>query len=217
MKKCVKIFEVILFLTSLISLGCHKNDKTYNSIMQDDILYTNIQPDTSETSIRYWNLGRFPYPADSTALIYFDVDNDYLMDIYAGIYTHFYWVSASNPDNNYSYGSGLVMVNELDSIAVLDITSPLIIAKHFHIDSIIDNNSKYFPNGSTYKTWSGDNPFTCNTFNGDTYYGFKISKIGGYNFGWILLSISTSINKLTIKEFAINRTLNKPIKAGQKK
>jgi hypothetical protein len=185
--------------------------------MQDDILYTNIQPDTSETSIRYWNLGQFPYPADSTASIHFDVDNNKLMDIYAYIYTHYFWVSASNPDNNFSYGSGLVMVNEMDSLAVLDITSPLIIAKPFPFDSIIDNNSKYFHNGSAYKTWSGDNPFSCNTFDGDTYYGFKISKTGGYNFGWILMSLSISTNKLTIKEFAINRTLNKPIKVGQKK
>ncbi|MCX6246614.1 MAG: hypothetical protein NTW10_02670 [Bacteroidetes bacterium] len=61
----------------------------------------------------------------------------------------------------------------------------------------------------------GERTFPVDAPTGDAYYGFKLGKNGGYLYGWVLLTIDPLTKIVTIKEYAINKTLNKPIKAGQ--
>ena len=210
----------ILLAIGLGFISCHKQDEGSNIDnieIPDNILYTDIIPDTSVTSIRGGDsIMGFPIPSDSSASIIFDIDKDNIMDIILGVYTSYYFVSASNPWANYSFGSGIVMINEKNSVAYSEFIGPCALAKAFSIDSIIFNNSSYSRNVFTYSSGSYNSPCYGNSFSGDTYYGIKISKNGGYIYGWILLSFNIGGNKLTAKEFAINKALNKPIKAGQK-
>ena len=51
--------------------------------------------------------------------------------------------------------------------------------------------------------------------NGEYYFGFKTSRGGIINIGWIKAEFKGE-NAIRIKEIAINKTHNKPIRAGQK-
>jgi hypothetical protein len=203
--------SIILFIFS----SCHKKNDIETIHQNDSIYYYDFSPDTSETSINYWYSG-LPLPADSSADINIDISNDGIMDLKAYVYTSYYWVSNGNPEANYSYGSGLIALRTTDSIASIIHPYPLDEAKAFPIDSVISNNSSYSNSVSCYKTWSGGDPFTCNTFSGETYYGIKLSNKNNFYYGWILMSFDFTNNRLIIKEFALNKTPNKSIKAGQK-
>ena len=203
----------ILLLPTLINSGCQK--KTETKVIDDDIYYTDIIPDTTATSIAYLYLGRFPQPNDSIASIYLDINDDKEMDVELFVYTSFQEVPGSNPDADYSYGSGIFMLKAGDSVAGIKPPYPLTIARSFKSDSLITNNSQYFESVRTYQTISAGNPFSCFTFDGDTYYGIKIKNGEGCNYGWLLMAFGKGTNTLAIKAFAINKALNKPIRAGQ--
>ena len=186
-------------------------------VVPDSILYTDLIPDTTATSIREWGVGyNIPVPADSFATIKLDVNKDNVFDLKANVGTMYYWVSNINAFANYSYYASLSMLQSSDSIAFYYTNGFCKIASAFNKDSVISENLSYSNHADTYAKGNAWGPCFCNTFNGDTYYGFKISVIGGYNYGWILMSFNVGSNKITVKGYAINKTLNKPIKAGQK-
>jgi hypothetical protein len=220
MRNYFKFFSFGIFAFLLFSEGCKKNDSNItNTVLPDQILYTDLVPDSSATSVRYWIylIDILPVPDDSSAIIDLDINNDHLMDLRVYVYTSYYWVSNSNPGANYTYGTGLVMLQEKDSVAYSENPGYCIIAKAFKKDSLISVSSKYSEAVATYASGNNWNsPCHCNTFKNDTYFGIKLSVQGGYNYGWILISFDIGSNKVTIKEFAINKTLNNPIRAGQK-
>jgi hypothetical protein len=156
-----------------------------------------------------------PEPPDSFASISFDLDHDNINDISFGVSTFYYFVSASNPMANYNFSSGISLINNNDLIAYKDSSGPCPIAQPFLKDSIISISSKYIQGASIY-SHGFYIPCYIDGFSEDTYYGIKLSRPGGYIFGWVLINFNNEANKLTLKEFAINKTINKPIKAGQK-
>jgi len=208
----------ILYIILLIFFfSCKKKtEETIVTPQPDDIFFVDISPDTTITSVREWTsfyVQSIPIPGDSGAGISLDVNHDNIDDIGFGVSHYYNFVSASNPGANYNYHSGIGMNGEKDSIAYKGTSGPCRIAEPFAKDSIISDISTYATSATTYS--SGHSTVChCNAFSGDTYFGFKLTDNGGSNFGWILVSFSSQ--KLTIKEFAINRTKNNPIRAGQK-
>ncbi len=193
-------------------LSCRKSH-----LEVDDIYYYNIIPDTTITSVSsYYPFSGIPNPNDSTASIQIDLDNDGINDITLSVSHYYQWQSASNPLSNYFYQSGLNMINSIDSIATLNYYDTqfgvnLTVLNFLHINDAINSNLRYHTS-ATIKSivfWgpSYNGPY------GDSYVGFKIKRNGNYHYGWILISRSGS--NLTIKEFALNRTPNRKILAGQ--
>jgi hypothetical protein len=214
MKQYFKI-TLFLILLSIQFFSCKKkSEEINNTIPPDDIVYTDFSPDTSFTSVRTWintGMGTFPVPSDSSAGMGLDFDQDSIINVYVGINTFYEFVSASNPEANYNYSANLAPAQPNDSIASESMGQPK--AKIFKKDSIIPGNSTFYWLGIMYG--EGVSTFHVPAPQGDAYFGFKIAKSGGYQYGWVLLRIDSWSKILTIKEYAINRTLNKPIMAGQ--
>jgi hypothetical protein len=222
MKVSNKTVSCLILISALYFEGCNKNDDRINqSPHADSIIYTDIIPDTSVYSVRdcepSYGVSCLPIPDDTSAVIRFDVDHDNIMDLSVGVSTSYQFYSASNPIVNYTLSSGFGMLRTSDSVAGTEFYYYCTSATPFKLDSVISDKTSFTRGASTYHDFSSPNdPCGCNTFSGNTYYGFKIAKNGGYVFGWILMSYKYGKNEVTIKEFAYNKTLNKPIKAGQK-
>jgi hypothetical protein len=214
MKICERIIITIIVF-SIFIVGCKKNNTETNNVIPPDIIvYTDIYPDTSFTSVNYWYNGwvfPLPVPPDSSAGMGLDLNKDGITDVWLNIRTIYEDVSASNPQANYNYSSEIAGNNSKDSVACESPYAPK--AKIFQKDSLISGNSPFYDFGVTYG--QGISTFNVTAPTGDSYYGFKLFKNGGYNFGWVLLNIDPIGKILTIKEYAINMSLNKPIKAGQ--
>lgn len=219
MKSFSKLSAPVLLIMILGCNGCKKNtDDSTPIVLPDNILYTDVEPDTSVTSIREWvnyYYSWIPVPSDSSATIYFDLDQDGIMDVVTGAYTHYDQVSVSNPEVNYTFGSGFGMVRDTDSVAWVPPAEPCYCAKPFLPDSVIFIDSHYAEGATTSSKYTFAQPCSCNAFSGDTYFGMKMFRSGGYCYGWILMSYPSS-GTLIVKEYAINLTPGKPIKAGQK-
>ena len=89
-------------------------------------------------------------------------------------------------------------------------------AKQYIKDSLIPGNSTFYFLGIMYSEGISSHLPYIPAPAGDAYFGFKLFRNGGFRFGWILLNINPISKTLTIKEYAINKTLNRPLKAGQK-
>ena len=224
--KRILIIIVKLTLFSILLISCKKkNEETSKVILPDDIVYTDISPDTSFTSISGWfdtgGFGVLPIPDDSTAGMALDFDQDGLPDLQFTISTEYKFVSASNPWANYNFHSEIIALDTNDSVASVGRYSVNhYIAKSFTKDSLIAGNSAFSTKGFMYG--AGISTINLPAPTEETYYGLKIAKNGGFIYGWILININpASVNKasniLTLKEYAMNLTLNNPIKAGQKK
>jgi len=209
----------IMVLAFLIFLsGCKKkSEDNVPVILPDEIAYTDLIPDTTVTSVRRWISvygDAIPIPSDSSASVSLDLDQDLVNDISLGAYTYYNFVSASNPGANYNYYAGVAMLDVKDSIAFGEIACyEYRVAKPFPLDSVISDSSRF---GRSCILYSRGSFPTCSIYapNGDTYLGFKLFRNGGCRYGWIQIRFVSM--SLTIKAFAINRTLNKPIRAGQK-
>jgi hypothetical protein len=210
-----------LLLLALTFLGaCNKdNDSNEKVEVKDDILFTDLVPDTTVTSVREWiyaGMGDVPVPDDSGASILLDMDRDDLPDMRFSVGTSYYWVSASNPLANYNFSSGLSMIRDPDAVSGHIYHEYCSVALPFLPDSIISSSCEFAPHVLTYHPYTPNSVCFCNTFTGDTYYGFKLSGADGTHFGWVLTAFDYAQNKLVIKEFAINKAAGKPIRAGQK-
>ena len=184
-------------------------------IVPDSIIYTDLIPDTSVCSIRNnWPLADLPPPWDTSASIQLDVDSDNINDISISASIFYQFLSASNPDVNYTRYLEIGMIRVTDSLASYAYQWCSSIPRVFPKDSIIGINSTYSKGGYLYSSGGDSEPCSSAT-TGDSYCGFKIYGNGGYYYGWILLKRSGSV-KVTVKEFAINKTINNSIKAGQK-
>jgi hypothetical protein len=210
MKQFSTIIAFNIILLFCVCPGCGKK----NSNLPDDIVYKVFSPDTSFTSIRTWEYDggwTFPVPSDTSAGMTVDFDRDGMKDIGINIGTFGQFVSASNPEANIDYSSGLSPLHDGDAIACESAFAPK--ARQFVKDSEISDASSYYSFGVTYG--EGVSTFDVQPPEGDAYYGFKLHRDGGYRYGWVLLSIDPTNKILTVKEYAINRTLNNPIRAGQ--
>ena len=207
---------VLLFLVILVIpfSSCKKNsDKNTIVTPSDDIVFHDFFPDTSFTSVKLWEytqMGTFPVPSDSAAGIFLKFDQDSIVGLFISTYYNF--VSASNPEANYNYSADLYSARSTDSVAVETIYSPR--ANQFVKDSLIPGRSHFSTYGFMYG--EGHTTFVTPAPVGDAYFGFKLFRNGGSHFGWVLLNINTESKTLTLKEYAVNRTPNRPIKAGQK-
>jgi hypothetical protein len=225
MKHMSNLFIILTLFSVILLCFCKKNNNNnnnteeYSSNLPDSIVYTNLNPDTSVSSVRK-NLSPFSWPPakDSSASISLDIDHDNITDLKFFAHIRYQFFSASDPQANYDYGLSFGTIRDQDFVAIQQ-TGPYCYytARAFNKDSVIFKNSLYSIGQKLYNSGFYYDPCNCNTFSYDTngtYYGFKIYDLGTYEYGWILLSGGGSI--LTVKEFAINKTRNKPIKAGQK-
>jgi hypothetical protein len=184
-----------------------------------DILFTDLVPDTTVTSVREWiyaGMGEVPVPEDSGASILLDMDRDDLPDMRFSVGTSYQWVSASNPEANYNFSSWLSMIRDPDSVAGHIYHEYCSVALPFLPDSIISSSCEFAPHVLTYHPYTPNSFCFCNTFTGDTYYGFKLSGADGTHFGWVLTAFDYAQNRLVVKEFAINNAAGRSIRAGQK-
>lgn len=216
MKNILQTSTILILAAGLLLFcGCEKEDSP-EATVSDKILYTDLSPDASITSISGWyetGLGSIPIPADSTAYYTIDLNHDSIQDVSVAINTSYYWQSNSNPSANYNFSSWITMIQDSDSVAWSKTSGPMVVAKAFPADSVISDNSSYSPGASTYETgpW-----FFCDEFHGNTYFGVKLYTQKGPLFGWIMLSLDKGRNKIHIREYAINLTPGRSIKAGQK-
>jgi hypothetical protein len=220
----LKLSQMIKALSGIVALvllfvfffACKKND--IESRMLDrtnSVIFSDLIPDSTITSIREMQT-HGPVPSDSSASLLVDLDQDNLMDFRIFVSTIYEWVSASNPEANYTYVAGIGALRSTDSVAVAGYFGPCEIAHPFALDSVIFDNTVYASLAMSYSV--GTLTWPCSAYNlqADTYYGVKLISNGGYKFGWILTSYSSFDHTLTIKEFALNGSINRPVKAGQK-
>jgi len=218
-KQITKYSRILILLLVAVGLTfCKKHQEASvdnSSNLPDNIIYTDLVPDTSVSSVQK-NLPPYqmPPPKDSSAQIDLDVDHDGINDITVGADVIYFFISASDPGANYWFGLGLGTIREQDSVPIL-ITSPpcFSTARPYQKDELIFNNSHFSIGSLLSSSGSPQDPCECNTLSGDTYYGFKLYDHGGYDYGWILLNGGGT--SITVKAFAINKTKNNPIKAGQ--
>jgi|GEM_PF-2900046 len=207
-----------VFIILLIFLVSCKKQTEENIVTPqlDDILYIDISPDISCTSIRDWTSlfnWSIPIPDDSSAGLLLDLNQNGIDDMGVGVHHFYSFVSASNPGANYNYSCGIGIVSKTDGIAYKGTSGPCKVAEPFTKDSLISGKSTYYTSARAYS--SGHALVCgCDVFSGDTYFGVKLTNNGIVNFGWVLMSFNSNV--LIIKEFAINRTNNNPIRAGQK-
>jgi hypothetical protein len=216
--KYIPGFSVVAIFLVVFLTGCKKESQDINpGIISDNIVFTDISPDTAVTSVRYWETlyyDRIPVPSDSSAAISLDLDQDDVNDILIVTSTSFDFVSASNPGANYCYKAGFYMIDSSDSIAFNGTAcDQYSIAQVFQKDSIIAGLSGY---SRSVKVYMSTPIMSCYLYApiGDVYIGFKLFRNGGYKFGWIQIKF-VAMN-ITVKEFAVNQTINCPIRAGQK-
>ncbi|MCX6305451.1 MAG: hypothetical protein NT040_10830 [Bacteroidetes bacterium] len=206
------IMAMLVFFTSCKK----KSEETSHGTPSDDIVYTDISPDTAVTSVRSWQVipyGSLPVPKDSSAAILLDLDQDHTIDISIDATTYYKIVSASNPEANYNFQAGISM-GDKDSVAFRGISyGTCSIAKPFPADSVISDKSGFTRHAIIYS--QGSFPLCIiAAHQGYIYYGFKLFRNGGYMFGWIQIRFVSMC--LTIKAYAINRTIGRPVRAGQK-
>ncbi len=217
MKRFLKLSIILIFISSILPYCKKRSDVLPGLPVGDEIIYTDISPDTSFTSVRTWKneIGQdIPVPADSSAGMLLDIDKDKISDMGVGISTSYNFVSASNPAANYNFYSGIYMINNSAGIAYSGTSGSCKVAHSFSNDSVISNKSTYTNSVATFCQGASIG-CDCNSFAGDTYFGFRLWNNGVYNYGWILLHFDYSMT-ITVKEFAINKTVNKSIRAGQK-
>lgn len=209
-----------LFLCSISILlfeNC-KKEKTIEApqtlqIAPDSIEYYDIIPDTTITSVQYYTPWGGTVPSDSSCSLVFDIDSDSTVDFSLSIGHYYHWVSNSNPQANYNY---VMSVYSPDSTCRFTRTSyygPNVLANFIPYATIIDTSLLY----NNYVTLFANQPYMMGYGNysvlGDNYVGFEFSKNNSKYFGWILVTIQHF--NLTLRSWAINKTANNTIFAGQ--
>jgi hypothetical protein len=187
--------------------------------LPDNILYHDLQPDSSIHSIRYFiynmdpnSCGDTPVPADSSSACKLDINGDSINDfnIYVG---HFPGsTEGSIHCVHVVYVIGISGLNAGDSISFVNNFQGLQVP--FNYDTINNFNISHKASWSHNATIQGR---TQGIFYGPSVY-FNVRYIGvkvNNNYGWILVAPG-GLNGIKVKEYAINLTDHNSIKAGQK-
>ena len=154
-----------------------------------------------------------PVPTDSTASCNFDADNDGIADFLVVISNWYEFVSASNPCGNFQYVSSISSLKAGDSLAANG--NSLLCARVFAAGEVINESSLYSPGIETVRAYWMAMPCGNDHPEGPGYYGFKMKKGTGYMYGWILLDLDWVTHSVTITGYAVNKTVNHRILAGQ--
>lgn len=209
----MKNFLVITLAFAML-VSC-KKDRHKDLRLPDNILYHKFDPDLSARSVRYFQYvtpycGDVPVPSDSLTSLQVDLNNDSTVD-FKFIINHEGlpdWPgSAHCPHLHFN----IAIFSENDKVWLsVTGTSGTPVMLHDTINGVISGNciwettcllrSQYVWVLAGFET-----DFT------DSYIGIKIYN----NYGWIHIRPS-SLNGIEISEFAINRTENNSIRAGQK-
>ena len=182
-------------------------------IHPDTIVYHDIVPDTTFNATGP-PLCCNPYSficRDSTCSYQLDVDADGIMDF--EFVSQVQYVSGGTPTSSTSeayYGS-VNCVNNYDSVISISINGPVGIKSVVSAGNVISNSLNYINASSIYYTYPRLGSLGINYTN--DYIGFKIVRHNKNYFGWILFS--NIANSMTIKSWAINKTANNSIIAGQ--
>ncbi|MBL4715445.1 MAG: hypothetical protein JKX95_02330 [Bacteroidia bacterium] len=217
--------QILLVFFSIIFLVTNcKQDPQFKDLQINDIIYTDIFPDTTITSIdslAYNNnwFCYFPYPSVSSKSFYIDLDKDNVDDYEVVISYAYYEMSMSDPCTNNSFSIHIETLSD-DSIAIGD---PSILIE----GDTINNSFRYYK----YLYFFANHPLGASYLikpkpSTDFYIGLKLKDNKKFYYGWLnldvngytfyhILSPETFEHSVTIKGYAINKAPNTPILAGQ--
>ena len=204
----------ILFILSLFLFGnCAKDVGIAKAIQSPDtISYHDIIPDTTFTA-NGQAICCPPYfrCRDSSFYYPLDVDADGVTDF--NLFSQVAYIAYGGPTNpnKEEYFCGVNSVNTNDGVFSLHISAPFVNTIIDSTGNVIDNTLYYDPNSYIYWLYPGIG--IGGTNNTDKYVGYKIHRNSNNYFGWILFSNIS--NKLTLKSWALNKTANNSIIAGQ--
>jgi hypothetical protein len=209
-----KLISFSLLLTlALFAVGC-ESDNT----IPDDILYHDIQPDTTIQSIvRYsynndeLSCGDFPVPNEAALTYFIDMNNDSINDFQLTV-GHVGMDIGSPHCLFISYSIGLFGLSENNLVSRFS-------------DDLLKGPMNYTPVNnafiSPYSLWNrsailsgfpdaGSTMMYTHVEFTSTYIGVKVNN----NIGWIQVAAAPN-NGIIIKDFALNLTENNSINAGQ--
>ncbi len=193
---------------------------SFTRLIPDSIEFTQFNPEIVITSVRAWSPPTLQYacyqpiPNDSSASYNLDTDQDGTSDFRIYISNWYEFHSASNPCYNFQYFSNIRSIAPGDSIAVIKPGPDC--ALELNYGDEISSSLLYSERAETVRSYWMSFPCNLDSYLGEGYYGFKMQKGSGFMYGWLLMNYNAASHKMTIKEFAFNRTLNKKILAGQK-
>ncbi len=193
---------------------------SFRRVLPDTIEFTVLTPPIVVVSVLYMNPPTLQYdcyqpvPMDSSSVVSIDVDKDGLNDFSISTSQWYEFHSASMPCNNFQYQSDIRSVHSDNAVAVITLTTRC--AQTFNQGEAISGSLLYSAMAETVRAYWMAMPCNLDKQQGDIYYGFRIKKGDGYVYGWLLMNYDWSGHKMTIREFAINRTVNNKILAGQK-
>jgi len=188
---------ITLLLIQFIFIGCKKNSPNNDNEIIFDILYTDIDPDSTVVA---------PTVSDSFSYYYFDLNNDEIDDFRFGLRHWYTFVSPSCCDNYY---------NKIESLNNNKITGDESTFGHcaqpLFVNDTIDN-CLYWATSSTLLA-KVEFSNLCPWDWPDRFIGLKLVVSNDTLYGWIRLNADYS--EILIKEYAINKASNMPIIAGQ--
>lgn len=193
-------------------LACKKSES-----IPDNIIYTNLSPTiklNTVNSFKYvdYNICSVNYPSPSDSSTFFDIDIDSdLQNDFRFVVRHFNWTTAYTTTycghcTIFAYDILIFGLNPNDSISINTLIAG---PKCYDSASIISTLAIWRDFDVLYS--QGGCAAVNFAFN-DSYIGVKHQN----KLGWIHIA-PFGYNGIEIKEYAINETENKSIKAGQKK
>ena len=205
-------YENLFIFLLLIAVVACKKDKS----IPDSILYKNLDPPiqlNTVNSFKQVDYGicstNYPSPTDSSTFFELDMDSDLQNDFRFEV-SHFNW-SLTNPSyycghcTVFEYEIQVSGLNPNDSISVNNfIVGP----KFYEITSII-SASNVWSNSDLIYLQGGCN-LPVNFVFSESYLGVKHKN----KLGWIHIAPFGN-NGIEIREYALNNTVNKSIRAGQ--
>ena len=148
---------------------------------------------------------------DSSIYYQLDVDADGVTDFQ--VFSQVSYIAYGGPTNpnKEEYVCGVNSVNAIDGVFSTHISGPCDMINIDPSGNVIDNTLYYDTNSNIYFDYPGIALYGSD--NTDKYIGFKIQRHSKYYYGWILFS--NVQNKMTLKSWALNKTANNSIIAGQ--
>ncbi|MBN2570743.1 MAG: hypothetical protein JXA68_01330 [Ignavibacteriales bacterium] len=193
----MKQIDKIIFILFLF-ISCKENKED-----EFEIYYNTINDSINTVQYTYTALVtcEYPYPNDSSASIYVDIDGDTINDFY---FQKFHYLANFGGRCAVTIHTGyLKAINSEFSIAKLNNDC----LKAFERDEFINDTNKWESEGVIYSNFIG-----CNCYS-NFFIGFKKEKNEIINYGW--LKVKSSDSKLVIYDYAYNNISNNGIYAGQ--
>jgi hypothetical protein len=216
----MKYFKLLYLILPFLVFSC---DKDENNIETDNILFTDIIPDSTISSLDSlvyvgnddWGDCYKPYPEDSTAYYNLDINDDNQIDFRIS-HSHWYGTEQWSPHNWCSvfdnYSIEIVSFNEHNEIcADTNNDWPRYIPNQLKIGNRVDNDCLWNKKVTIYISSA---TCMCSYSSSSNYLGIRIKKNDIWYYGW--LSMEYSEQQFTIIEYGINLTGNNLIAVGQK-